>query len=377
MQKIYRAFNSMINYVKFSYARIPYNPIMQSQDSVCVILDKGMGDFILNSYYLEKIVEYYQNHDIEIKIIADTYNFEFLKSFASKVMENCLVLKTDSLEMIDGKSILDYRNCFSTALVPSYSLTPRIGLLLRALSPENILIENNNLFGRGYSLLDYKLFDKVTIMVPNMNFYTEMHKEFIEKITSQKYALKINKPRESKGRIVFTDYFVVNLDASNNRKLISAKQFLLIAKYFQKKLHLTPVLLGGKITKINDLGIDTSDMITNYIESKDMGVTVSLCRYAKFVVTSDTGIYHISVSQDVPTFIPTWSCPNYLFEPYPCALSDKPIYIRKYQNSKKCPYRVKCKINMFMKKCVPCVLELETNFIIQSIEDVLQNMLTR
>ena len=370
--KIYRLLDAIIRSTKDSDSKIKYNNKLATNDSVCILLDKGMGDFILFAYYFLKLIDFYQAQGKKVVVFADTYNIEFVKAYASNALDFTEVLKKDTLYLTNGDCLNKYRGEFSVAIAPCWSLTPRICCLLRVLSPCKIITLGKNTFNRGYCLNDLELLSYVdTLGIKEQLFYAFLHNELLKKITGNDYGLHIQEPIVGE-RIIEEEYFVVNLNASNNRKLLSTIKFLDIARRLSKEYALTPVIIGNGIDveTINGYGIFNTD----YLNCFDMQTTISLCKYAKFVITSDTGIYHISFTVGNYTIIPTWSCKVPLFEPYPDELDrGRILYIRKYNNNN-CRQRGVCAFRKLKRRCVPCVEKMEVGYIYINLKRYIDKM---
>ena len=93
----YRFADSIMRYLKGGPAkRLPYKPQVSDVDRTCIILDKGMGDFILGSFYIEKMIENYSKTG-DVYIIADEYNYEFYKAYITNPAAKVIVLKANDI----------------------------------------------------------------------------------------------------------------------------------------------------------------------------------------------------------------------------------------------------------------------------------------
>lgn len=365
--KVYRFLDAVVHSCKDKDAKIKYE-MLNYGDGVCILLDKGMGDFILFAYYLRKLVKYYQSQGQEVMVIADTYNLEFLKVYAPEVEDITLIFKQDSFETTNGNKLIAYRGRFHTAIAPCWSLTPRICSLLRVLSPKKIYAVGNNTFNRGYCLNDLKMIKEVdTLCMKNQEFYPILHNRLVKKITGLDYGLHVQNPVVGE-RLIKEKYFVININASNNRKLLAVKKFLSLAERLQKEYGLIPVVLG--------IGLDESKIKGScnieYLNCLDMVKIISLCKYAEFVITSDTGIYHIAFTVKNYILIPTWSCVVPLFEPYPEELAGGRICYIRLHGENGCNRRILCGYRKFRRKCVPCVEIMETDFVFGKIREFVE-----
>ncbi len=166
------------------------------------------------------------------------------------------------------------------------------------------------------------------------------------------------------------------MGASNKTKLLSVSKFLETARELMKRTGLIPVIIGDMTTEeLNNN--DTTGLNLDYLKRHDMYEANSLCRYAEFVITSDTGIYHLalSVHNGPKVILPTWSKVNILFEPYPEELSEKFLrlkYIRMFKSCDECPEKgLKCLYKeRLRKRTVYCVENLAIDTIINEIMSI-------
>ena len=280
------------------------------------------------------------------------------------------------MDLVNGKNLNDFRGEYFLAILPTSAITPRQCQLLRTLSPKYILSEGNEKFFRKYLISDYKLFDYVEAIMFHKEFYAEMHRRLAQKITGLDYGLKLAQPINV-SREVTDRYCVINVSANRRSFLLFITQFIQIGEYLGKRYNLKIVLIGDiDLQVVRNVNIDNKIFITNYLNMRDMKKTISICKYADFIVTCDTGIYHLGVALETETkvFVPTWSYRDLLFEPYPLELCrNKLFYIRKYENCRECS---RSKLGCFIKRrrnkeLVYCVEIMPVEFICKKIESVM------
>lgn len=349
--------------IKYDYS---INP---EKDDVCFILDKGLGDFILYRFYFIKLVFFFVSQGKKITIITDDYNFEFIRMFSPELIPFSIILKKNSFEQVDGTSLLKLRGTFSVSVVASWSLTPRICSILRVLSPKKIYSIGTSLFSRGYCINDFDIVDHVdSLNVEHQDFYSNLHRLFVKKITGIDYGLKFERLNNFP-RIINENYFVVNLDASSNRKLLSLDKFLKISKLLSNLYNLVPVYIGNNIFSQSF----SKEAIKDFLNCRDLTKVASLCCYSKFVITSDTGILHLAALFNKITFVPTWSCKVPLFEPYPKELSNGNIHYIRALNKKNLSCFCFCQYKKCMHKCVPCVNKLSSEYVYREIVKIIDS----
>lgn len=373
---LYRYMDSFIRYVHTEKSeKNRYSPEAAQGDKVCIVLDKGLGDFILFSYYLKLFIEYYSKSR-EVYVIADEYNVKFLTAYIFKRDFEVIILKKGRTETVDGRELSEFRGIFEIAIIPMNAVTPRSAQIIRTLSPRDVYSLGNARFLRKYSLLDYNLFKKIKNFDIPEQFYCKMHREFYCRLTGETCGYELLSPNVG-GKIEKRAYFLLNISASNPIKLLPLDKFLQIGCEISKYSGLLPILIGDMPQNILKL-VDNSIFDCNYVNCRDVGSVASLCKYAEFVITSDTGIYHLALSiKDGPrVIIPTWSYYNVLFEPYPEEMTDeyqRVVYIRMYDSCKVCPHNgILCFYRKCKKETVHCVADMSVGYILRKIEGMVK-----
>lgn len=367
---IYRYLDAFIRDYKDKPIRYEYN--LNCQSKKCIILDKGMGDFILFARYLKGYIDYYKE---DLYIIADTYNVEFLKLYVPNAA-NVIILKSGHMELTNGDLLVSLRGNFKKAIVPINAISPRTAEILRILSPNKIISMGNELFLRKYSITDYSLFKNIENSGVETDFYCKMHRAFLFRLTGLDKGLAVDEPLIPE-RIISEDYFVVNISASNKVHLPDLNLFITAARILSDAYGFKAVLIGdcseSDKEKIFKIGLDIS-----YLNLRNMNKTVSLCNYSQFVITTDTGIFHLAMSltKDFPVFVVTWGYSNVLFEPYPEELSRGRLhFIQLVASCSVCPYsKSRCWFNMRFKNTVQCVKNLTSERVIDDIKKSLKTI---
>ena len=58
---------------------MPGKTTADQRQNVAILLDKGLGDFLVAGYYLEQIIKHYHGQGKKVYILCDNYNIHFLK----------------------------------------------------------------------------------------------------------------------------------------------------------------------------------------------------------------------------------------------------------------------------------------------------------
>lgn len=367
----YRFIDGLIRYVLAKKdERCSYYPTETYENKICIILDKGLGDFILFSNYLKHLIQYYSTNS-QVYIIADEYNVKFLNTYLPEGPFQTIILRKNELDTIDGNGLIDYYGQFHTAIIPMNAVTPRSVQIVRVLSPKIIYSLGNARFIRKYSILDYKVFKNIKTFELAEDFYCKMHNRFCKKLTGCECGYELLAPVSTE-KIETEDYFLLNISASNYVKLLSIEKFLQLGVMIAKKTGYKPIVLGY-LSEDNLKKINQSVFDCQYINCSDLPKTAALCKYAKLVITSDTGIYHLtlSIERGPKVYIPTWSYYNVLFEPYPSEMeeSTRVKYIRMYSSCDRCPEKgLKCFYKKCLKKTVHCVEAMDPDFVYERVK---------
>ena len=372
---LYRICDSIFRYLTGgSGKRISYAPKKTDSNRTLIVLPKGMGDFILSAFYLEKMLEHYSRVS-KVFILADDYNYEFYKLFikSKSSTTNVIMLSRKDGFLNNYEHIKKYRQYFTRILYITTSTRPCCVQLFRICSPfEQIVFLSNKIGLRHYSILDYKLFKASKLITIKQNFFAKIAQEYVMKLTGQDFGLKILRQHKP-SRILQYKYFVVNISANNISILLSKQKFLQIAYEVSNKTGFTAIIIGDLTEKEINL-FSAQNLDFSYVNQHNINDTLSLLGNAQFVITPDTGIYHLTLAilGGPKVIIPTWSNLNIMFEPYPEEFSDqhdRVTYIRMYKNCKECPsFGFKCFLQTrILKKTVHCVNDLRVDFIIHAI----------
>lgn len=337
--------------------------------NVCILLDKGMGDYILFSYYLGKIYDYFSKN-MNVLIIANPYNFEFIKAFNPELMEKILLLKEDE-ENVNEDILAKYRGYFDLMLVSAYVVMPRHFKIIRQLSPGKIYAMRDKMLKTGYTVLDYAVLKYIDYYNIKENFYPNMHRDFFKKITGMDYGIKIKKPNVVE--MVPGEYFVVNLTTSKMNKYqeMPLTKILSITNKLTQYYNMKAILLGDVLA--DKIGCISGDNVEfSYINMRDMQKTIDICANARFILTHNTGIMHLGISLSKKVFVINKGEYEIQFENYPkYLLNEKLFFIKKYNTCDECPCpKSWCKLTRkIFHKRLYCISRLKESDVIDYIID--------
>lgn len=350
-----------------------YDKNFPCKNNVALILDKGMGDFLLLSRTLKDYIEFFGSR---FYIIADSYNVKFFQEFFQFPKERLIILERNQFVDVEGQSLYKYKGRFTTVLLPMASISPRNAKILRILSPNTIYSLNKHLHFIRYSIYDFELINSVVPVCKVDDFYPYMHETMASKIITD-YDLKKRQASDFFDKLDFTktedipsEYCLVNLNANNKSLLLEKLQLIDILLDIKSKTDLDIVLVGTLDDKtISEL--ERKNINCRFLNTFDFHTLVLLCRYAKLVLTPDTGIYHLAalVGKNTTVYIPTWSDINVMFEPYPTGYTHNAIrYIRKFTSCNECPDNgLRCNLNLLLRKRLYCVENLSNSDINEAI----------
>ena len=175
------------------------------------------------------------------------------------------------------------------------------------------------------------------------------------------------------------DYFIVYPSASTEYKRWPIERFAEITKRIYKKTGIKLVVCGTNVDReVNDNLISLVKDEVKYIDLTDKTSIleyIDLIKKAKFVITNDTGIYHVSVVSEVPVCITAGA---YTYDRYlTYNFKGKEKYKRPYVACKKmdcanCDNR--CVKSNELNKTWPCLDEVTVEDAWKQVEKMLEDI---
>lgn len=283
-----------------------------TKTKVIIVYNLSLGDGAMFNCALKNIREIYPADKFEITIICQKGLNKIYE--ATKLFDNVLSFNFTKAT-IDLK---ERRKIFKELRKQHYDiLLDPIGieecstniLLSRAIcSDEKIGIINH---GRTVKCPE-KIYKKVYTKILELNA-PEMHLidhyfEFFNLLGDlNKETEFVNLPDEPLKEKIDGEYFIVYPSASTEYKRWPIERFAEITKRIFKKTGIKLIVCGtGVDRQVNN---ELIDLVKEEVEYIDLTEKTSILEYinlikgAKFVITNDTGIYHVAVVSEVPVCI--------------------------------------------------------------------------
>lgn len=286
---------------------------INSKKQVLILANLGLGDAMNFLSVSEKYRKAYPKEDYEITIYVSNHLDELIKretefenvelvpfnQITTKLKERINLIKRIRQKYYDV--VID--------IMGATGCTPSVYLMASAVAEEKISIIN-----RAYSICpDFftkRIYTKLVKIndkkITNLEYYHYLANEILQIKDGEIKFHKI-KPIELKLKLP-EEYYIVFPSASLNIKKWEYEKFgQLIDKIYEKtKL---PVVFCG--TKTDEK--DVEEVVKNIKQAKYIKVLgkssvvefIEIIRRAKFVITNDTGAYHIALNLEVPVSIIT------------------------------------------------------------------------
>lgn len=342
----------------------------ERNDNVCIILDKGMGDFLLFAYYMEALIDYYTRNGRNVYVLCDPYNVKFL-DFCRCAVPNIIMLSPQKdTKHVYKELIAEYYNFFETVILPLDMIGKYYCNLIRQLNPKKIYSVGNKTYDtRRISLSDREILSRVQVFPgTDKGFYAERHRIVAYNLTGETHDLRLAE-LEAGERIIEREYYLINIGSSVNQKVWPIKKVILLVELLRNKMNATPIIVGNadpeKIDQLERVGIDCS-----FVNMMDIKRTISLCSHAKFVITNDTGLYHLSVCLKKRTYV--ISAGNYIehFIPYPEKLpKEKVEYITSGKTCETCTRHWACFVDRKKGITFECLDEISPQQVFEALKE--------
>lgn len=190
--------------------------------------------------------------------------------------------------------------------------------------------------------------------------YLEHYTKFFSELGNQKFKSEFTDLPESKTKLELpTEYFIVYPSASSVLKQWPVERFAEIAKRVYEKTKIPLLLCGtGVDEQVNQ---QLKELLENNVKVIDITGKTSILEFigvakkAKYVITNDTGIYHICVVSEVPVAITAggYAYHRYLMYPFEQNHYKRPYLIIHNMDCFDCENR--CRYANEVKNTWPCL----------------------
>jgi ADP-heptose:LPS heptosyltransferase len=339
-------------------------------DNICIVLDKGLGDFLLFAYYFEVLIEYYRRKGKNVYVLCDHYNVKFL-DFCRCPLPNIILIESNKeMNHVYQDLIAEYYNFFETVILPLDWIGKYHCNLIRQLNPKKIYSVGNKTYDtRRVSLSDREVLSKVQVLPgTDKGFYAERHRIVADNLTGETHDLRLIEI-EAGERIIEREYYVINIGSSGNQKVWPIEKVISLVGLLGDKLNAKPIVVGNadpeKIDQLETVGIDCS-----FANVMDIKKTISLCSHAKFVITNETGLYHLSVCLKKRTYVISAGNYDERFFPYPEKLQKEKVeYIVPDKTCENCTRHWACFVNRKKGITFECLDEISPQQVFEALKE--------
>lgn len=223
-----------------------------------------------------------------------------------------------------------------------------------------------------------KIYSNLIETYGNKKSYIEQYNDFFNGLTDKKTKVEfVNLPSEKVKEALPSDYFIIYPSASTEYKRWPVDRYAEIAKKMYKKLNIPLVLCGTKAD--TDINNEFIELIKDQVKYIDMlGKTsvleyVDLIKKAKFVVTNDTGIFHIATISQVPVagIVGGYTYDKFISYDFDgCENFKRPYLIVEHMDCFNCDNR--CKYKNEIKHTWPCLDKITIEKAWSKIERMIQ-----
>lgn len=312
----------------------------ENKEDICkdigIVLDKGLGDFLLFAYYLERIVDYYVSQPINrnVSLICNEANKVFLQLCNQSILKKVDIILVKNLEQEEYS--------FDTIILPLVAISPDVCELLSKIKAKSVISERVDFTGKfGYNHNDIKRIKRIAACDTSPMFYMEHHRNLARALTGEDYGLK-HIELQSRDRLINERYYLINNKASNRSKEWSVDKFIKLINLINNKSDILPVIIGRYEDNVLKM-FDAVGAECRYANKEILEDTISLCRYAEFVITPDTGIYHIAAFLNKKTVVLSKGCSMKEFIPYPTTcMKNNVLYLFPKENFDTCTRHYEC-----------------------------------
>lgn len=347
---------------------------------VLIIYNLALGDTVVFSCALKNIRKMYPKEEYEVIIAC--------QKGLNKIYEK--------LEIFDKVIPLDFMKA-AVNLKERYLLFKKLreeyyDIIIDPIGPEecttNVLITRGVVGKEKISVINIdrkiycpkfmykKIYDKIIEIHNEKITLIEHYYEFFNKLTNNKFNISfIDLPSKEVEMDIPKEYFIIYPSASSKLKKWPIDRFAKIAQKIVDKTGLPLILCGTKVDKEdNDKlkqlvpGIE----ILDFTDKTQILEFIGIIKNAKFVITNDTGIYHISVISQVPVTIVAGGYTYNRYMKYEFENNyKKPYVVIEKQECFNCENR--CKYTKEMNAIWPCLDKITVDQAWKVIENMIDN----
>lgn len=309
-----RNLKSMYYYVDGCILKFIKKPPKISNDKkkVIIVYNLSLGDGAMFSCALKNIREIYPVDKYEITIACQNglnKIYEATKLFDKVLHFNFTKATVDFIERI--KIFKELRKEYYDILLDPIGIedcSTNILMSRAVCSKEKIGIINYGREVKCSPQIYRKVYSKLLETNDSKMHLIDHYFEFFNQLGNRNKEAKFaDLPSEELKEKVNEEYFIVYPSASTEYKRWPIERFAEITKRIYKQTGIKLMVCGTKVDRqvnneLIELIKDEVEYI-DYTEKTSILEYIELIKHAKFVITNDTGIYHVAVVSEVPVCI--------------------------------------------------------------------------
>lgn len=353
------------------------NQIIETQGKdVLIYLDKGMGDFLLFAFYLDKLISFFEP-DRKVFVLCDQYNIEFLKFCKDRNFNTICIQRREYYQLEKVAEVQDHKGAFELVIMPFTTITKTHLTILRNLKAEKIYSEGKHIPSMERKKLsdhDLKIIDGIVSLV-NVNeedFYAVQHRELYTRITGDDVGLGLLDLR--KGDYKIENVCVINIGASIAKNKWAIENVAELIDKVIQHYKMRVIVIGEMNDKQKEV-LQQTDADLSYANLRDIEKTIKILDMAKIIITNDTGIYHVAMNMGKNTVVIAHGSSNKKFLPYPAELLRGHVrYIFPKRNCLNCRMFLKCRLRGGASETSPiCMREITAEEVFERLCDMLDS----
>ena len=347
---------------------------------VLILANLGMGDAINFLSVSDRLRKIYPSNIYKISIYVP-------KSLVGLIKQECLFDEVLGIDFNNIVTSIKHRISMIKLIRSSYydcvidimglpGCTPSMYLTACSLSNEKITIINTA-FSTCPKFFYNRIFSKIFFINDKNISNIEYYNIFLDKLSGKKEEIKFHHIKNIKIKIDLPkEYFIVFPGASSDFKKWGIDNYSRLVDDVYKKTGLPLVLCGSSF--------DTADnnALINSINSPYIDLTnktsilefIQIVKGAKFIITNDTGAYHIAINENVPcTLIASNSYIKYISYDFESFSMRKPYIVNSF-NYKCSNCHDNCHLIKKSDNIFPCLKDVKYIDVLKTVKKMIDEL---
>lgn len=360
---------------------------ISNKKQVIIVSNLGIGDAMDFICIANKYNKLYPSDKYEITLLCSKVSYDLLRNetkFDNYIIMDMNTIFSNSLNLIQRiKAIKTLREKEYDILIDQmwpFTILPA-NLFVSNIIPSNKKINSINVASlqipKKYISKVYSNVNEVNnIKLTNIEMYNSVPM-YISKLIGVQIdnSIKYKKIKPIKLRLKLPEnYYLVFPSSTSDKKNWEYEKYVKIIIKIYKKIKIPVIFCGTKndSTAINEITKKLDDnMYINILGKTDILEFIQVIKNSKFVITNDTGAYHIAVINEVPVTIITG---GYTYDSFVTYNFKDNNYKKPYVvvDNKKC---FNCHLNCIYSddKKFPCLSSITVNNAWKIIEKMIDN----